>query len=163
MGKELETAVVTKAGTQGGGRGCAYMCHGLSPQQQLLWGKVGPAKQVQLGNQQVYDPGTSVLGFGFLFVFFCCVKEERESRKHDPFSNWLTQTLWDISWTPTPERGLRPAGPELKAPEKNQMLPTQRKLTFLACYGPPLPMIPTLSPLLSLPKEIHILSFIISF
>lgn len=30
MGKELETAVVTKAGMQGGGHGCAHVCYGLS-------------------------------------------------------------------------------------------------------------------------------------
>lgn len=92
-----------------------------------------------------------------MFVFFLLC-ERRKERKHDPFSNWLTQTLWDKSWTPTPERGLGPAGPELKAPEKNQMLPTQRKLIFLACWpSPSVVPTPSPSPLLSFPKEIHIL------
>lgn len=100
-------------------------------------GKMGPAKQPWLNWKPAgLCPGHLIAWFwgAFLFVFFCCVKEEKESRKRDPFSNWLTHTLWDKSWTPTPERGLGPAGPELKAPEKNQMLPTQRKLTFLACW-----------------------------
>ena len=80
-------------------------------------------------------------GFGFFFFFFCCVKEA--SRKLDPFSHRLTHTLWDKSWTPTPERGLRPAGPELQAPEENQMLPTRRELTLPARSGSPPPVVLT--------------------
>lgn len=100
---------------------CAMVC----PHTAAAAAGEGGACQValaQLGNQQVHALGTSVLGFGFFCLYF--LLWERRNRKHDPFSNWLTQTLWDKSWTPTPERGLRTAGPELKAPEKNQMLPT---------------------------------------
>ena len=102
------------------------------------------AALAQLQNQQVHAPLTSVLGFGvlgFFFFFFCCVKEA--SRKLDPFSHRLTHTLWDKSWTPTPERGLRPAGPELQAPEENQMLPTRRELTLPARSGSPPPVVLT--------------------
>lgn len=71
MGKELETAVVTKAGTQGGGRDCAYMCCGLSPEQQLLWGKVGPAKQPwfnwETSRSMPWAPQCLVLGFCLYF------------------------------------------------------------------------------------------------
>lgn len=88
----------------------AVLCAVVCPHSSCRRGREeGPATSPgSIGNQQVYAPGTSLLGFEvhFCIFFFCCVKEEKESRQRDPFSNWLTQTLWDKSWTPTPERGL---------------------------------------------------------
>lgn len=158
-------------GDTGGGRGCARMCCGLSPHSSGCrggrWGL--PSSPGLIGKPAGPCPGHLGAWFWVLFVvvvcfvLFCCVKEETENRKHDPFSSWLTQNTWDKPWTPRRREALVWPAPELRAPEKNPVLPAQHKLTCLACCGPPPPVAPTPSPLLSLSKETCILSFIIFF
>lgn len=52
-------------------------------------------------------PGHLSAWLWFLVLLFGCVKEETENRKHDPFSDWLTQMLWDKPWRQALDRPQR--------------------------------------------------------
>ena len=104
---------------------CSHVLWFLSMLQQLLGAKwVCQTPLDPLENQQVHAPRHPNAWFWWGFCLFVlgvllCLPLlcERRNRKQDPFSNWLTQTLQDKSWTLTLEKGLSLA-PELKAPEK---------------------------------------------
>lgn len=125
MGKELETAVVTKAGT----KEVPWLCC-------ALWsvltaaaageGKRGlPPALAQLGTSRSMPqaPHCLVLRCIFVFFFLLCERRKRKQTARSLFKLAHSDTLGQILDTHARER------PWLKAPEKNQMLPTQRKLT----------------------------------
>lgn len=67
----------------------------------------------------------------WLLLFGPCEGNQEEST----FSEWLTQTLG--THPGHPRRGAGPlTSPRAKSTRENQMLPTQRQLTILACSGP---------------------------
>lgn len=165
MGKELETAVVMKAGTRGGCCGCARMSSGLSPHRRSSWGKAGPANQPRLhwetSRSMPWAPHCLVWFFvsSWGFSLLC----ERRSRKQKArpllklaYSNTLGQTL-DTHAGEAPS-----TGPGADSTRGSEMLPAWSQLPFRRATAPH-PVVPTPSPLLSLPKEICILSFIIFF
>lgn len=106
----------------------AVLCALVCPHSSCRRGREeGPATSPgSIGNQQVYAPGTSLLGFEVhfcIFFFLLCERRKRKQTARSLFKLAHSDTLGQILDTHARER------PWLKAPEKNQMLPTQRKLT----------------------------------
>ena len=163
----LEKAMVKKVGPGGAGI-AAHMRCGFSPCCSSCRGPGGFAKHawIHWETSRSMPLVTLVLGFGgvflclfWVFLQFFSLLCERRNRKQGPFSNWLTQTPQDQSWTLRLEKGLSVA-PELKAPEKSNAPSSPRGPSWRALvhtsHG-------THSHHCSLPKEIRILSFIIFF
>lgn len=87
---------------------------------------MGPAKQPWLNWKPAgLCPRHLLLGFEVHFcIFLLCERRKRKQKARLLFKLAHSNTLGQILDTHARER------PWLKAPEKNQMLPTRRKLTF---------------------------------
>lgn len=144
---------------------CAMVCPHMAAAAAGV-AEVCQAALAQLGNQQVHALGTSLLGFGlFCFVFLV---ERRNRKQYDPPTHppppYLAHSnTWGQTLDTTLERGLRPAGPKAESSREKSNASSSAQAHCALCCGPSPPVVPTPSPLLSLPKEICILSFIIFF
>lgn len=172
MGKGLETAVVKKAGPQGGSGMAARLCYGFSSRSSSCWGPGRPAGHPgatgKPAGPRPRHPSAwlgwggggwfLVLVFGVVFFFFLAVWKKKQKARlllKLAHSDTLGQTL-----DTTLERGLSLA-PELKAPEKitcfllSLSWPSRRALahTYRGTHA-----VTT-----ALFQEIRILSFIIFF
>lgn len=126
MGKELETVVVTKVGSQGGSRDCARMCYGLSPHGSSCCGGGWGLPSSPGSTGQPAGPCPGHLTAWFWVVLFCFSGWKKKQKTVWPPSptphlpTWLTQILGDKPWTRRWREALDQLALKLKAARKIQ-------------------------------------------
>lgn len=168
MGKGLETAVVKKAGPQGGSGMAARLCYGFSSRSSSCWGPGRPAGHPgatgKPAGPRPRHPSAWLgwgggVGFWFWFLgwfFFFSLLCERRNRKHDSFSNWLTQTLWDKPWTPRWREAL--VWPQSWKHQRKSHASYSAWADLLGVLWPTPTAVPTPSPLLSSKRYVFLVS-----
>ncbi|CAI9154793.1 unnamed protein product [Rangifer tarandus platyrhynchus] len=149
MGKGLETAVVKTVGPKEvAAAGAGRLTATPAP--------LGNRRPMPEAPECWFWWGSFVCLFWVFFIFF--LPCERSSRRHRPFSDWLTQNTWG---NPGHRAARPPPAPGLGAPEKITHASCRAGAELLSALRPTPPAVPTHH--CSLPEERCILSFISFF
>ena len=149
LGKEAEAAVVTKAGTQGGSVAAGARCFVPHAGSCLLRGAARPAKRPWL-DRETSRPRPLAPRCSAVVTLWAVLRTQERARA--TFLRLAHADAWDKPWTPTPGTGALDQPQSRKHQRKSNA--SYSAPTILVCYGPT-SVVPTPSPLLSLPTDTY--------